>query len=434
MGRSRNPRRCSLGVLQLSAERMEARHQDTAMEAGHQDTAVEAGHQDTADAGEADMTSRSTHLLASPVCDLQSGFSSLSLEQSLDSLLGDVLHAVLDVCSPRTLLMLEATSVCWRDRIRCVLRDEQWARNNGLSVGWAASARALSSWLVIHPPKGLRRQPRNGGKLLTCIMLQLQYCPLDAAVLHGVAAVLAFSKRLKKLQLSWNIDTVGPRIPVAIAKPIAFNTTLNELRIRSNGIDDEGAATIANALKTNTALYFLDLSHNQIREAGAAAISDALRLNAALKTLRMEFNSIGDVGAKAIGDEVLAVNITLTSLYLSSNSVSNAGAAAISQALEANTALSRLSLSSNAIGDNGAAAIFEALKVNTTLKLLSLFGNRIGIFGAAAIGEAIRLKGTVLTHLYLDCTVKNSIRTTLGFQPLGFQPAIFATSHWGRAY
>ena len=83
--------------------------------------------------------------------------------------------------------MLEATSVCWRDRIRCVLRSEQWARHNGLPVGWAASAREMSRWLVIHPPKGSRRQPSNGGKLLTCVMLQLQWSPLDGMVLDGVA-------------------------------------------------------------------------------------------------------------------------------------------------------------------------------------------------------------------------------------------------------
>jgi len=402
------------------------------VDAGHKTmAAVEAGRQDTADAGVEIMASRSTHLLASP-CDLQSEFSSLSLEQSLslDSLQGDVLLAMVDVCTPRTLLMLEATSVCWRDRIRCVLRSEQWARHNGLPVGWAASAREMSRWLVIHPPKGSRRQPSNGGKLLTCVMLQLQWSPLDGMVLDGVAAVLAFSKRLKKLQLSGNIDTVGPRIPVVIAKPIAFNTTLTELRISFNGIDDEGAEAIANALKTNAALHHLDLSRNQIREAGAAAISDALRLNATLKTLRMEHNGIGDVGAKAIGDGALTVNTTLTSLYLGGNSISNAGATAIGQALEVNSALSRISLSANEIGGPGAAAIAEALKINTALTLLSLYNNRIGNSGATAIGEAIRLHGTALRHLYLE---HESFFGDLGIAAR-YIAAVRATSDRGRAW
>merc|ERR1712110_1160271 len=68
----------------------------------------------------------------------------------------------------------------------------------------------------------------------------------------------------------------------------------------------------------------------------------------------------------------------VTYLNLAGNSIGDAGAAAIAEALKTNTVVTTLFLGVNRIGDAGAAAIAEALKTNTAVTTLYLSGNSIG--------------------------------------------------------
>ena len=54
---------------------------------------------------------------------------------------------------------------------------------------------------------------------------------------------------------------------------LATNKTLVTLELRSNSIDDAGAAAIVQRLATNTTLMTLDPRGNRIGAAGAAAIN-----------------------------------------------------------------------------------------------------------------------------------------------------------------
>merc|ERR1711935_323281 len=77
----------------------------------------------------------------------------------------------------------------------------------------------------------------------------------------------------------------------------------------------------------------------------------------------------------------------VTSLSLRGNSIGDAGAAAIAEALKTNTAVTFLRLDYNSIGDAGAAAIAEALTTNTAVTSLNLNSNRIGDAGAVEIAD-----------------------------------------------
>ena len=74
-------------------------------------------------------------------------------------------------------------------------------------------------------------------------------------------------------------------------------------------------------------------------------------------------------------------------MNLNNNSISDAGASRLSQALKVNSSLTDLTLYGNSIGDAGAFALSHALAVNSSLSDLNLNANSIG---DAATGKMSR--------------------------------------------
>ncbi|KAJ3334603.1 hypothetical protein HDU93_007652, partial [Gonapodya sp. JEL0774] len=87
----------------------------------------------------------------------------------------------------------------------------------------------------------------------------------------------------------------------------------------------------------------LDLRSNSIGEAGARAVADALKTNSTLTLLNLDWNEIGEAGARAVAN-ALKTNTTLTSLDLRHNEIGEAGARAVADALKTNTTLTSLDL------------------------------------------------------------------------------------------
>ena len=80
---------------------------------------------------------------------------------------------------------------------------------------------------------------------------------------------------------------------------------------------------------------------------------------------RLSRNKIGDAGATAIANAI-AVNASVTKLYLYDNKIGDEGAKALASALEVNAFVTELSLGFNKIGDQGATAIANAIAVNAS--------------------------------------------------------------------
>ena len=89
--------------------------------------------------------------------------------------------------------------------------------------------------------------------------------------------------------------------------------------------------------------------------------------------------------------KALAVNTTLTALYLYDNSLGEGAGRSIGQALGVNTTLTQLDLGHNSFRKRGGQAIGKALAVNTTLTQLELAGNSLREGGGQAIGHALAL-------------------------------------------
>ena len=138
-------------------------------------------------------------------------------------------------------------------------------------------------------------------------------------------------------------ERIGDRGASALAKALAQNTTLLELRVWCNKLGEAGASALAEALKTNSSLLILNLRVNNLGDAGASALAEALKVNTSLKKLDLGKNKIGEAGASALV-EALKVNSSLSELWLDGNKIGEAGASALAEMLKVNRSLSILDI------------------------------------------------------------------------------------------
>ena len=115
-----------------------------------------------------------------------------------------------------------------------------------------------------------------------------------------------------------------------------------------------------------------------------------------LTTLDIGLNSIDDAGASALA-EALLENITLTTLNIPVNNIREDGARALATALQQNATLTTLNISGNRIGDDGVRALAGALRQNRTLAVLDLSNQYISDAGLHALADAIRQNGMIHT-------------------------------------
>ena len=174
------------------------------------------------------------------------------------------------------------------------------------------------------------------------------------------------------------------------------DNTLQSLKLCENKIFTDESRHMANvvmltkAIQINTAIQKLDISYNSISDDGAAAISDSLKINVSLQELYLASNDITTEGAKKIA-EAIQVTKTLQKLDLYYNNIFDDGAAAISDSLKINVSLQELHLASNDITTEGAKKIAEAIQVTKTLQKLNLRNNNISDDGAAAISDSLKI-------------------------------------------
>ena len=209
----------------------------------------------------------------------------------------------------------------------------------------------------------------------------------------SLSRALTAKSSLTHLYLSHNsISDFGAS---SLSQALAASSFLIYLNLRNNSIGDSGAASFANALKTNTSLTSLDLSQNRIGSSGGASLSQALSENRSLLNLNMSENRIGSDGVACFSYGLLVSS--LNKLDLSLNSIDDAGARCLADALRGSNTLTTLDLSQNHIGVNGAFFLSEALARNSSLSNLDLSCNRTGDAGAAQLSKALALNKSLIS-------------------------------------
>jgi len=169
------------------------------------------------------------------------------------------------------------------------------------------------------------------------------------------------------------------------------------LRLGYNAFKDEGTIFIAESLyskcydsieQSSVTIKSLDLSFNDITDIGAESIAKYLSISTFLQVLFLSGNNISSKGFASIAD-ALNTNRSLTELDLTGNAGRNNGAIALAQSLDNNHILTSLSLSGCRIGIHGIRRLKQTLEINHTITCINLSNNNIGDDGAKEIAEAL---------------------------------------------
>lgn len=135
-------------------------------------------------------------------------------------------------------------------------------------------------------------------------------------------------------------------------------------------------------LRDNMTITSLDLSHNKISDRGSRALCKCLGKDSVITTVSLYDNHIHSEGGKFLG-RALQSNVSLANLNVRLNRLGEKGGCYIFEGLKSNAALARLNISGNGLGDGSgqgeAVRVMAAmLRVNRTLGSVDLSSNALG--------------------------------------------------------
>ena len=128
--------------------------------------------------------------------------------------------------------------------------------------------------------------------------------------------------------------------------------------------DDDMEIVVAQILLRNQCKKLI-LKKNMITEKGAFKLAQGLKTNTSLENLDLGKNNIQDQGVQYLVEALITSNKTLTKLHLQSNGITEVGAGYLADMLTCNPAIRRLGLDYNYIGDGGTRLLSDALRSNS---------------------------------------------------------------------
>jgi Ran GTPase-activating protein (RanGAP) involved in mRNA processing and transport len=185
-----------------------------------------------------------------------------------------------------------------------------------------------------------------------------------------------------------------------LAERLIEDRTVSELALCRNRIGHDGIVALASALSGGCVLRVLRLGNNPLASA-MTELADALPEIKTLEELYLPDCELQPCHVKTLASRLHRSRIQV--LDLSNNCVSTAGATALADAMRADATVHTLNLSLTNLGDGGAAALAGVLDSFRDLDL-SMCG--IGYFGVSALTSAVR-KSAKIERLVL--------RACLGF-------------------
>ncbi|XP_051726857.1 uncharacterized protein LOC127500029 isoform X48 [Ctenopharyngodon idella] len=262
--------------------------------------------------------------------------------------------------------------------------------------------------------------------------LMLCNCGLTEESCLALATVLTSNSSLKELDISSNNlqDSGVKKLQNALENT---NCTLEKLRLSDCSITEEGYKALASALRSNPShLIELDLTGNDPGQSGVKELDDLLRdqkcqLNTLrflgrdadeacqfvtgivvknpllLRELNLSERELGDRNVKQIAALLQDKHCTVKTLQMNNNSITAEGCAALTSAFNSNPSnLIELDLSGNKLGNSGMEKICLLLKkTQCKMEKLKLSDCSITEEGYKALASALRSNPSHLTELDL---------------------------------
>lgn len=207
-------------------------------------------------------------------------------------------------------------------------------RNSLTAVGVAALAKALPPTLI-KLALGRNTVGLEGARALADSVVQLHTLILGFSQLNpeGAQALTPILSKVTVLDVSGN--HLGAQGCSFLADKLE-GSTLETLKLESNGVGDSGAKALAAALGRSTKLQMLEVRRNSVTDVGAEHLALGLEKNRTLRHLDLFDNSITDVGASrllAAARKVKQSGSMLSKLDLEINDVSSSITTQIAEAL-----------------------------------------------------------------------------------------------------
>lgn len=186
-----------------------------------------------------------------------------------------------------------------------------------------------------------------------------------------------FPDRIDTWYLAGNcID--GPSFNILVDS-LTRSEAVTNVWLKRNPLGHDAANDVSRLVIQAANLRTLDLDQTELGDAGVATVFRSLSGNVpangdklALEHIYLSGDGLSVDAADAIGLFMTKPHCGLTSVFMGSNPIGDAGAAALSVHLPQATTLTRLILTSAGLGTGGAIALCAALKSHSKLRVLEL--------------------------------------------------------------
>ena len=211
--------------------------------------------------------------------------------------------------------------------------------------------------------------------------VKLRLCGITS--LDSIANLVRTSSTLNELDLTSNLIQDGA-LP-ALARALDGRHSLRRLILKDNEFGSNGAVELSTSLHPN--LTELDLSDNCICGEGTDAIVNRITPN--MTRLSLKTCWMGHIGARVIGRVLAQPSTRLTFLNLGDNAYGDSVCPALCRGIDSNSTLETLMLANNGISNNGAKVLAASLATHPSLRRMDLQRNQITMDGWKVMANAV---------------------------------------------
>eukprot|EP01135_Chromosphaera_perkinsii_P003160 Nk52_evm49s236 gene=Nk52_evmTU49s236 len=151
----------------------------------------------------------------------------------------------------------------------------------------------------------------------------------------------------------------------------SFDLKGNCPSMRKRRIDNDDIEILGKVLHLNVYITSVDLSYNSITDRGARLLAETIKNSKTISSLNLSYNDFTPVGGEFIS-EALQINDVIQSVSLRGNKIGNKGGMSIASMLQINTTLQHLDLGLCDLDLDSIIAFATVLNYNSTLKGINL--------------------------------------------------------------